>query len=49
MEEANELVDEPEICEGLPTHVQIMGKPMMDEELIEIMKVVEGVVQDTTT
>jgi amidase len=27
----------------MPTHVQVMGKPMMDEELIEVMKVVEGV------
>jgi amidase len=35
------------VCEGLPTHVQVMGKPMMDEELIEIMKVVEGVVKAT--
>lgn len=33
--------DEPEECEGLPTHVQIVGKSMMDEELVEIMKVVE--------
>ncbi|EMD59855.1 hypothetical protein GGP41_009009 [Bipolaris sorokiniana] len=32
---------EPEECEGLPTHVQIVGKSMMDEELVEIMKVVE--------
>jgi amidase len=35
--------DEPEECEGLPTHVQIVGKSMMDEELVEIMKVVEEV------
>jgi amidase len=33
----------------MPTHVQIMGKPMMDEELIEIMKVIESVMKDTTT
>jgi amidase len=30
----------------MPTHVQVMGKPMMDEELIEVMKVVEGVLKD---
>jgi len=38
-------VDEPEVCEGMPTHVQIMGKPMMDEELIRVMEVVEGVLK----
>jgi amidase len=30
----------------MPTHVQVMGKPMMDEELIEVMKVVESVLKD---
>jgi amidase len=30
----------------MPTHVQVMGKPMMDEELIEVMKVVEGVLKN---
>ena len=35
--------DDPEESEGLPTTVQIVGKSMMDEELVEIMKVVEGV------
>ncbi|RMZ67257.1 acetamidase [Pyrenophora seminiperda CCB06] len=34
-----------EECEGLPTHVQVMGKSMMEEELVEIMKAVEGVIQ----
>jgi hypothetical protein len=38
-------VDDPETCEGLPAHVQIVGKPMMDEELIEIMKVVEQILK----
>ncbi|KAH7555055.1 hypothetical protein BM1_07716 [Bipolaris maydis] len=33
---------EPEECEGLPTHIQIVGKSMMDEELVETMKVVEN-------
>ncbi|KAL1602515.1 hypothetical protein SLS60_005931 [Paraconiothyrium brasiliense] len=32
---------EPKILEGLPAHVQVMGKPMKDEELMEILKVVE--------
>lgn len=32
--------DEPKALEGLPAHVQIMGKPMKDEELMEILKVV---------
>lgn len=35
--------DDAEESEGLPTHVQIVGKSMMDEELVEIMKVVEGI------
>ncbi|KAL1796081.1 hypothetical protein ACET3X_006305 [Alternaria dauci] len=33
-------------CEGLPTHVQVVGKSMMDEELVEVMKIVEGVLRD---
>ena len=33
--------DEPEKVEGSPGAVQLMGKPMQDEELIEMMKVVE--------
>ncbi|RAR13479.1 acetamidase [Stemphylium lycopersici] len=37
---------EPEECEGLPTHVQIVGKSMMDEELVEVMKVVESVLKE---
>ncbi|KAI4620720.1 uncharacterized protein J4E87_007048 [Alternaria ethzedia] len=32
-------------CEGLPTHVQVVGKSMMDEELVEVLKVVEGVLK----
>ncbi|KAG9200632.1 hypothetical protein G6514_006810 [Epicoccum nigrum] len=35
---------DPEAAEGLPAHIQIMGKPLMDEELLEVMKVVEAVV-----
>jgi hypothetical protein len=27
----------------MPTTVQIVGKSMMDEELVQVMKVVEGV------
>jgi amidase len=41
------MIDDPEICEGMPTHVQIVGKPMMDEELVEAMKVVESVVKSS--
>jgi Asp-tRNA(Asn)/Glu-tRNA(Gln) amidotransferase A subunit family amidase len=36
---------EPETAEGMPAHVQVMGKPLMDEELLEIMKVVESVIK----
>ena len=38
--------DDPDTFEGAPAHVQITGKPMMDEELIEIMKVVEGILKE---
>ncbi|KAF2793225.1 amidase, partial [Melanomma pulvis-pyrius CBS 109.77] len=34
-----------EAVEGAPGAVQIMGRPMKDEELIEIMKVVESVLE----
>jgi amidase len=30
----------------MPAHVQVVGKPLMDEELLEIMKIVEGVLKD---
>ena len=33
-------LDDPKAMEGLPAHVQIMGKPMKDEELMEILKMV---------
>jgi hypothetical protein len=36
-----EHIDEPKALEGLPAHVQIMGKPMKDEELMEISRYVE--------
>lgn len=29
----------------MPAAIQIMGKPMKDEELVEVMKVVESVLQ----
>ncbi|KAF1943338.1 amidase [Clathrospora elynae] len=38
---------EPEACEGVPAHVQIVGKPMMDEELVEVMKVVERILKES--
>ncbi|CAO2648610.1 Nn.00g078770.m01.CDS01 [Neocucurbitaria sp. VM-36] len=37
---------DPDTVEGAPAHIQITGKPMLDEELIEIMKVVEGILKD---
>jgi Asp-tRNA(Asn)/Glu-tRNA(Gln) amidotransferase A subunit family amidase len=30
----------------MPTTVQIMGKSMMDEELVQVMKIVEAVLSD---
>ncbi|KAH7089542.1 amidase signature domain-containing protein [Paraphoma chrysanthemicola] len=40
-----EPVYNPEAVQGLPCHVQIMGKPMEDEELIEVMSVVQEVLK----
>lgn len=46
--EAHKLtfIDEPKSFEGLPAHVQVMGKPMQDEELMEILKVVERILAE---
>jgi amidase len=38
--------DDADDCDGLPTHVQVVGKSMMDEELVEVMKIVEGALRD---
>lgn len=38
---------EADKVEGMPAAVQIMGKPMKDEELVEVMKVVESVLHGT--
>jgi hypothetical protein len=35
-----------EVCKGAPTHVQVMRRPMMDEELIGVVKVVERVLKE---
>lgn len=45
---ADKSKDNPDATEGAPAHVQIVGKPMMDEELIEIMKVVEETLKATS-
>jgi amidase len=45
---ANELKDNAKAVEGAPGAVQIMGRPMRDEELIEIMKLVEIVLEKAT-
>ncbi|PVH99403.1 amidase [Periconia macrospinosa] len=37
-----------ELFEGMPAHVQVMGKPMQDEELMEILKVVEEILGKNT-
>jgi hypothetical protein len=29
--------------QGAPAHIQLLGKPLMDEELLGVMRVVEGV------
>jgi amidase len=36
---------EPEAFEGAPAAIQIMGKPMLDEELIEMLKSVEKILE----
>lgn len=42
---ADDRLDNPDKVEGAPGSVQIMGKPMKDEELVEIMKVVEDILE----
>lgn len=32
----------------MPAHVQIVGKPLMDEELLGIMEVVEAVLKESS-
>jgi len=44
----NSSVDKAESFEGMPTHVQVMGKPMQEEELIEILKAVESTLAEDT-
>ncbi|KAH6642502.1 amidase signature domain-containing protein [Boeremia exigua] len=39
---------DPEVSEGMPAHIQIVGKPLMDEELLDVMKTVEAVLSDTS-
>ena len=39
------VIDDAQVIEGAPAHVQIVGKPMMDEELLKIMQVVESVLK----
>ena len=38
--------DDPDVFEGAPAHVQITGKPMMDEELIQVMEIVEEILRE---
>lgn len=38
--------DKAETFEGAPAHVQVMGRPMKDEELIEVLKVVESTIAE---
>ncbi|KAJ4983362.1 amidase [Stagonosporopsis vannaccii] len=42
---AYEPAYDPEAVQGMPAHIQIVGKPLMDEELLEIMETVEGVLK----
>ncbi|KAJ4289597.1 hypothetical protein N0V90_010926 [Kalmusia sp. IMI 367209] len=37
---------EPKVLEGLPAHVQVMGKPMKDEELMQILQTVEDILAE---
>lgn len=37
--------DNPQAVEGAPAHIQLLGKPLMDEELLGVMSVVEGVLK----
>ncbi|KAF2264251.1 amidase [Lojkania enalia] len=38
----------PDVFEGAPGTIQLVGKPMKDEELVEIMKVVEGLLKEAS-
>ncbi|CBX96831.1 predicted protein [Plenodomus lingam JN3] len=36
----------PDAVEGMPAHVQIVGRPTMDEELLEVMKMIEKMLKE---
>ena len=46
--DVNHELDNPKAVEGAPGAVQVMGRPMRDEELIEILKIVEDVLGKAT-
>lgn len=46
--DVNREPDNPKAVEGAPGAVQVMGRPMRDEELIEILKIVEDVLGKAT-
>lgn len=40
--------DDPEESQAMPAHIQVVGKPLMDEELLEIMETVETVLKSVS-
>ena len=39
------MSDDPEVVEDAPCAIQLVGKPMKDEELIRIMELVAGILK----
>lgn len=37
------VADLPDAVEGAPSGIQIIGRPMKDEELLKIMAIVDGI------
>lgn len=45
---ADRLADDADAVEGAPCGIQVVGKPMRDEELMKVLKVIEDVLKPTT-
>jgi amidase len=43
---AYEPAYDPKAVQGSPAHIQLMGKPLMDEELLGVMCLVEGILKE---
>lgn len=45
---ADRVADDVDAVEGAPCGIQVVGKPMRDEELMTVLKVIEDVLKPTT-